>query len=221
MPMDPVLAAGLRHALGGALGWGAVGAGLGALGAEKGHRGEGALEGGLAGGLTGALTHGLTGAANAHAKVQDRAHAEYRQRAHDDFRQQQDQHYRERQQRYQQQDEARARGRSSAWDDFNSRWGGGAGAGRGYSAPPPRPAHPHSQPMDQHAPWMSGVTTKAEAKAKFRQQARANHPDVGGSTAKMQEINQQWETVQGHPDFQKLAFYFDAGRRAALERFFR
>lgn len=144
MPMDPITKATLQHALGGALGWGAAGAGFGALTADKGHRSERALYGGLGGALAGGVGYGLIGR---------------------------------------------------------------------------RIELENAGVMAAHAPWMSGVKTKADAKAVFRAQARAAHPDVGGSHAAMQDLNRQWDTVQNHPDYEKLAFYYTSGQRAALTRF--
>lgn len=75
------------------------------------------------------------------------------------------------------------------------------------------------KPMVAHAPWMAGITSKRDAHAQFRALARTQHPDMGGSHKAMQDLNAQWATVQQHPDFQKLAFCYDHGRRAALARF--
>lgn len=250
MTIHPELASALRHGLGGALGWGAAGAGLGALGAEKGHRGEGALMGGLAGALVGGATHGALGAESARAaataaegraaRAQSQAHYEARAKARnaappgaasDAWDAGSSQRYRrERDARAQPprtEADQRARHRGYADAHAEREWNEHAEAqwrermrGAGYNQQ--TQTHEHfdtAAPLSTHAPWMAGVTTKADAKAAFRAQARANHPDVGGSTAKMQEINQQWDAVQGHPDYQKLAFCYDHGRRAALARF--
>lgn len=261
MPIHPELASALRHGLGGALGWGAAGAGLGALGAEKGHRGEGALMGGLAGALVGGATHGALGAESARAAASaaehraERAQARARYETHEKARYDEEKAYeaemagraaRARREyaaythankRQWTDPRAQARGHFDAdtaarhWADeraqARARYEADAATGARrdarstwYNTQSYTPPHGTSTaPLSTHAPWMAGVTTKADAKAAFRAQARANHPDVGGSTAKMQEINQQWDAVQGHPDYQKLAFCYDHGRRAALARF--
>lgn len=92
----------------------------------------------------------------------------------------------------------------SRWDGW---FGGGAPAGGGA--------------LHDVAPWLKDVKTKADAKSAFRAQARANHPDVGGSTANMQNINNQWEQAQAHPGFSKLGAYYDRGRAAALLQYLR
>lgn len=108
----------------------------------------------------------------------------------------------------------------SAWSSYEDPFAGfgggrsGGGFGGGHAAP-------RAQGLGAVAPWMKDVGSQAEAKAAFRAQARANHPDVGGSTANMQNINAQWEAAQKHPDFANLKTAFDAGRRAARERFMR
>jgi len=51
----------------------------------------------------------------------------------------------------------------------------------------------------------SNTFTKAEVKQKFRDQARKHHPDVGGSTHKMQDINNSWSNVQNSDWFKKLS----------------
>lgn len=53
--------------------------------------------------------------------------------------------------------------------------------------------------------WLKGVKTKAEAKQKFREQAKAHHPDRGGSEEKMKKVNTDWDSFQKHR-FDKLSF---------------
>lgn len=52
---------------------------------------------------------------------------------------------------------------------------------------------------------INSVKTKAEAKAIFKQQALKHHPDRGGSTEKMKEVNEAWDNVKNHDWFKKLA----------------
>jgi hypothetical protein len=78
----------------------------------------------------------------------------------------------------------------------------------------------HSEPsLHEVAPWLRDVRTKAEAKTRFRQQARANHPDTGGSADAMKKINEQWDNAQKHPSFKKLSHVYETGERDALVRF--
>lgn len=53
--------------------------------------------------------------------------------------------------------------------------------------------------------WLKGVKTKADAKTKFREQAKTHHPDRGGSEEKMKKVNSEWDNFQKH-HFNKLAF---------------
>lgn len=91
---------------------------------------------------------------------------------------------------------AGAGGARSSYDPYSTagtggRTAGGASAGFGASAGMPD--------------WLHGVKTQAEAKSRFRAEARKHHPDAGGSTARMQEINAQWAKAQKHPGFPKVA----------------
>jgi hypothetical protein len=43
--------------------------------------------------------------------------------------------------------------------------------------------------------WFAGVTTKEEAKKRYRELAMKHHPDRGGRTEDMQEINNEYEKV--------------------------
>lgn len=52
--------------------------------------------------------------------------------------------------------------------------------------------------------WLKGVKTKAEAKTKFREQAKIHHPDRGGSEEKMKKVNSEWNSFQKHR-FNKLS----------------
>ena len=75
-------------------------------------------------------------------------------------------------------------------------------------------------PLHDVAPWLKDVKTQQEAKAAYRGQARANHPDTGGSHTRMQDINNQWAAAKSHPAFEKLNAFYSAGQDAALLRFF-
>jgi hypothetical protein len=43
--------------------------------------------------------------------------------------------------------------------------------------------------------YFANVTTLADAKERYRTLAKQHHPDAGGNTAVMQEINAEWETI--------------------------
>jgi hypothetical protein len=49
------------------------------------------------------------------------------------------------------------------------------------------------------------VKSKADAKRIYRELAKKMHPDMGGSTAEMQGLNNMWEQARLHPDFPKTA----------------
>jgi hypothetical protein len=90
--------------------------------------------------------------------------------------------------------------REAHWKDF---WGRRTGASSGGYA---RPA---SSAPSQTPDWLKGVTTKAEAKTRFRANARQHHPDLGGDAEKFKKLNNEWEGFQS--TFDKLAFaaFFD------------
>jgi hypothetical protein len=104
-------------------------------------------------------------------------------------------------------------------EDYRSPLSAGLGAGAvgalfgGLSGYKPSTSYAgRSQPsrtrrLDEIAPWMKGARTKAEAKSMFRQQARQNHPDMGGSTQVMQGVLDAWEAAQRHPDYLKMAAF--------------
>ena len=48
-------------------------------------------------------------------------------------------------------------------------------------------------------------TTKAEVKKKFRDLSKKHHPDMGGSEAKMKEVNSNWDQLSNSDWFGKLA----------------
>lgn len=74
--------------------------------------------------------------------------------------------------------------------------------GGGYSAPPPRPKGPTP---GTHIPGMDSVKTKLDAKKAYRAAAMKNHPDRGGSTETMQQVNAEWEAFKNSPAWEKLA----------------
>lgn len=102
----------------------------------------------------------------------------------------------------------------SRWQDFGKEWAdterkyrearqnyqnqrGSSNAG-GY-APPPKP------PQNIKTPdWLKDVKTKVDAKKKYREQAAKHHPDRGGNTKDMQDINNAWEAFKKSSDFNKL-----------------
>jgi hypothetical protein len=106
----------------------------------------------------------------------------------------------------------------------------GSGAARhiptgeaGYSTPPrnsypppPSWAPPVRENLSDIAPWLHDATSQAQVKAMFRQKARALHPDMGGSTAAMQRLNEEWQNVQTHPSFIRLKTAFALERLHAL-----
>lgn len=57
--------------------------------------------------------------------------------------------------------------------------------------------------------WLKGVKTKADAKTKFREQAKMHHPDRGGSEEKMKKVNSEWDSFQKH-HFNKLSHILPA-----------
>lgn len=99
--------------------------------------------------------------------------------------------------------------------------GGGLGAMAGGAWPRDMrgPANVGANVHDV-APWLKGVKTKAEAKSRFRDLARTTHPDLGGSTSRMQTVNDQWAQAQAHPAYDKFAALYAAGQAEALRLFF-
>jgi len=55
--------------------------------------------------------------------------------------------------------------------------------------------------------WVAGVKTKEEAARRFKQQARKVHPDLGGSTEAMKNLNTEWSKFRKSPDFTKLSAF--------------
>ncbi len=43
--------------------------------------------------------------------------------------------------------------------------------------------------------WFSGIQSMDELKSRYRELCKAHHPDVGGSTAEMQEINAEYDEL--------------------------
>lgn len=103
-------------------------------------------------------------------------------------------------------------GRRSGYGYRRQNYGGNAGPARGtgfkggFSAA-------------QKATGLSGSEkTKAEVKRKFRVTAMKNHPDRGGSTDQMADINNAWEEVQKSSWFSKLAFLRGFEKQAEEEK---
>lgn len=53
--------------------------------------------------------------------------------------------------------------------------------------------------------WLKNVTSKADAKKAYRQQAFQFHPDRGGSAGQMANINAEWDAFQKSDAFNKLS----------------
>jgi hypothetical protein len=57
-----------------------------------------------------------------------------------------------------------------------------------------------------HVPgWAKGKKTKKDVKSSFREQARAHHPDRGGSEEKMKNLNKEWEDFEKSDHFKKMS----------------
>ena len=83
-----------------------------------------------------------------------------------------------------------------------SKPGASGGGGRSYSRYSSRTVNDLYKDLNASKPFK----TKAEATRHYKSQAMKNHPDRGGSTEKMQDINKAWDEFKAHPDgFEKLA----------------
>jgi len=83
--------------------------------------------------------------------------------------------------------------------------GAGAGAGFGFgSGGRLRPD------------WLKDVTTKADAKSKFRDMAMKTHPDRGGDAEKFKVINNEWEAFKNSHLWEKLAHLLGKEKIASL-----
>lgn len=63
-------------------------------------------------------------------------------------------------------------------------------------------------PSKTHAPppkWAKGAKTKAEAKKRYRAEAKKHHPDIGGDPETMKKVNTEWEAFENSSHFDKLA----------------
>lgn len=184
-------AAALSPGVAGALRGAAIWGGLGAgAGALAPEEGQSRLRSALYGGAAGAAYGGVTGGLRGVSKAQAQARQQ-RSYSPPPFE----------------------------WDyaDFD----GGGSYSKGRSTPPPRAsATPRAEPaIHDVAPFLRDVSTKADAKAAFRRAAREKHPDIGGSTAAMQELNDQWEKAQAHPAYAKFAMQYVNGRLEAARLF--
>lgn len=236
--LSPAAAAGLEGALKGGLGWGAVGAGLGAIAPTEDVRGRyhsrlhNALVGGLTAGIPGAVFHGSNAYDDHVLDAQSKAWRE---------------ESRAREQAWQARTEARSREREQARasagpgpgfgadnNPFGSRFrqeyeqararAAGPGSSRGDAGARARAeqradARGAGGGLADTAPWLHGVQSQAEAKQRFRGEARKNHPDVGGSTEAMKNINTQWAAAQDHPEFRNMKAAFFAGFKEACVAF--
>lgn len=54
-------------------------------------------------------------------------------------------------------------------------------------------------------PGLKNIRTKADAAKAYKQEARKRHPDLGGSTEKMKDLNATWNSFKATSDFSKLA----------------
>jgi hypothetical protein len=63
-----------------------------------------------------------------------------------------------------------------------------------------------------------GLRTKAEFKKKWHEAARKHHPDMGGTTEKMQEVNRAFEDFKNSPAYEKLAHLLARLNRAEREK---
>jgi hypothetical protein len=84
-------------------------------------------------------------------------------------------------------------------DDFNSRWNRSSDEwrSRGFHSNANADAPPPS--------WAKGAKTKAEAKTRYRAEAKKHHPDHGGDAEKMKKVNTEWEAYEKSKHFDKLA----------------
>ncbi len=91
------------------------------------------------------------------------------------------------------------------WRQLNSKKRRRASQGGGGGGSSKREAGP-AKTKDVGTPdWLKGVTSKADAKTKFREQAKIHHPDRGGSEERMKKVNSDWDSFQKH-HFHKLSF---------------
>lgn len=164
--------------------------------------------------LSGAVTGGSIGADSGNLKDHTRKLTKLRRKYRaDDFR------YRKWRSNQEAKWKADSENSKKYWDDFAKEWAdnsrktreayenyhksrgsrGSTSSGSGGYAPPPKP------PQNVQTPnWLKDVKTKADAKKRYREQAAKNHPDRGGNTKDMQDINLAWEAFKKSSDFDKL-----------------
>lgn len=82
---------------------------------------------------------------------------------------------------------------------------GARGGSRGRYRPPPPPPPPRGFSPGTHIPGLGDLKTKVDAKKAYKAAAMKNHPDRGGSTAKMQDVNAEWEAFRHSAAWEKLA----------------
>lgn len=140
-----------------------------------------------------------------------------------------------------------ARGQGRAWEEFrqagdkfygksNSWWSGArdqwhqahkeykraskaGGGGGGWSSGARRSASSQQgSKAYEHIPGLGKVKTKAEAKKAYRDAAYQAHPDRGGDTEKMKDINASWDDFKNSPLYEKLAMAYWSKLASALLR---
>lgn len=87
-------------------------------------------------------------------------------------------------------------GGRTAGGSRGSSWGGQGRSSAGFDA---------AEAAKTKIPGLGKVKTKADAKKAYRAAAMKSHPDKGGSTEKMQEVNAAWESFKNSPLYEKLA----------------
>lgn len=97
------------------------------------------------------------------------------------------------------------------WKDFWSQMK----RGRGYRGPTPGNEKAWNKARDwkfgstskkgKLPDWLSGISSKAEAKSKYRRMARKHHPDLGGSEEVMKKITLEWDSFIKGGGFDKLS----------------
>lgn len=183
------LSPGVAGALRGAAIWGGLGAGAGALAPEE---GQSRLRSALYGGAAGAAYGGVMGGLRGASKAQA-------------------------QRSYPKEPPPRQSPPPQPPPSGQNHSGtGGAWDWDAWHASIPRGG---STNIHDVAPFLRDVSTKADAKAAFRRAARSKHPDMGGSTQAMQELNDQWEKAQAHPAYAKFAMQYVSGRLEAARLF--
>lgn len=110
--------------------------------------------------------------------------------------------------------------RSRAQQDYANRRPGGRPGGRSswWGGRSSSGEAPSAHVRDTGIPsWLRGVTTKAEAKRRYRDKVRIHHPDKPtGNTRTMQDINAEWDSFSKH-HFDKLGSAYRAFLEELIE----